>query len=156
MEKQRDQALAPLAMLRCAAAEDVVVVEAELEVVARVDDGDDSRRALQSRAQRLARSEVRERRAQRIERGDGEQREVAKRTGRDPGTGRCVGQSHVGDGREQEEGSHSEEIDRQERGDQSAEHPAEEVRPGDLSDRPRDALRVATCRPERGQHRARG
>ena len=95
--------LAPLVSLRGAAAEHVVVVEPELEIVAGVDDGDDSRRALRARAQRLARSEVRERRAQRIERDDREQRERSQSgRGAGRGTGDGVGQSHVGDGREQE------------------------------------------------------
>ena len=105
VKEQRDQSLAALAPLRGAATEDVVVVEAELEVVAGVDDRDDPRCAFESGTKRLAGGEVHQRRTQRIEDGDGQERDVSQRTRCNRGTAGRVGQYHVCDGREQEQGS---------------------------------------------------
>jgi hypothetical protein len=106
VEEKRNESLPALVRRRGTAAEHVVVVEAELQVVPGVDDRDDPARALGGRAQRLARGEMGERRAHRIEEHGEEKRGVpdgAKAGGRDD-----VGEDDVRGRGEQESAAETE------------------------------------------------
>ena len=98
MQQQRHQPEAALVGCGRAAAEHVEVVEAELQVVRRLDHADDAARALGDGAQGFAAAQVHQRRAQRIGQGDEQQRRIRERAPAAAARGDDIGEDDVGQG----------------------------------------------------------
>ena len=155
MQQQRHEALPPFVHVGGASPEHVVVVEAELEVLPRVDHRDNPRRALRNRAERFAWVQMRERRAQRIEEDDRQERGVGDGPGPAVESPHDFGEHHVGDGRDQESRPQADRGQDDERRGHRPHHAPGQVRRRQRADRARCALPLAKRRPEGRKDRAR-
>ena len=156
MQQEREETLPTLVGRGGAAAEHVVVVEAQLEVVAGVDHRHDARRALGERAEGLAGCEVCEGGPHRVEGHQSQQRGVAERA--EPRTRRRdqVGEDDVRDRGEEKPRPETDRRQHDEARRERAADRAQRVGGRELAERPGCPVAIAERRPQGGQHGAGG